>query len=645
MRENLIQSTVALLVCSSFMAGKIHAAQWNGSYAAQGQCFCIGERERTLDGTIVPTPIGGQTVSQVCERIGEGPGLAMSDTLFNYPVYRDAQCGNGPFVGGRAAADPACAGSLDGKADSSDSCQPVGPEWDLVSAYASGPAMAAAKPVEQAGAETATADKTARLASAATTLSEDGSGKSDKDSLINDILTRAAEEVSAQTSVAENATADPAENSASTSESEQEEGSSALPQGFTGKEVVIDGQRYLQASPEVPAASTQPGSRIILDGLVFLKFDDSMDPGLVYRGKAATESAEPEVAKAEPVKPVTRQTAAATDPAPVIKQEQAQAQADSDATNRQISLEIERRLEREREEKLRADAEKLRVAKAILDAQEARKQALERLEQEQGALQQGADMAVSQAEPVEGEQNDRAEKIPDDERSIPGLNQSVLVGVEGNLTDETELDSVEQAVDQVADANVEETEVALNSANSGTPSMSALKLPNTVRASAREFSYIEALPVNFDVGGYGMMLEGSAASHSRFQYLGRLGVASTYSEFMVGGGYYLTPLSADRFTMVLLAGVEHGSFSLSDKQNPAINVDYDDTGFYVGAATRFVLNERFELKGGVGYSSFFEGDATLFGGGYYHLTRQLDLVSRFELGDNDLLGIGVRFYY
>ena len=176
--------------------------------------------------------------------------------------------------------------------------------------------------------------------------------------------------------------------------------------------------------------------------------------------------------------------------------------------------------------------------------------------------------------------------------------------------------------------------------------LTALRLPASTRASSREFSYIEAMPARYDVGGNGIILEGSAQGFSRFQYLGRLGVTETYREALIGGGYYLTPAIASRMTVVLLAGVEFGSFELSDEERaPGLTVTSTDNGLFLGALSRLVINNKFELKGGVGYSTFFEGDATFFGGGYYHVTPRLDVMSRFEFGDNDTLGIGLRYYY
>jgi len=95
--------------------------------------------------------------------------------------------------------------------------------------------------------------------------------------------------------------------------------------------------------------------------------------------------------------------------------------------------------------------------------------------------------------------------------------------------------------------------------------VSALKLPNDVIPRQEKFSYVEAIPASYDIGGGGVLLSGSAESHSRFHYVGRIGVANTYQELRVGGGYYLTPASADRFTVMLEAGVEHGVFNLNDE--------------------------------------------------------------------------------
>jgi len=57
------------------------------------------------------------------------------------------------------------------------------------------------------------------------------------------------------------------------------------------------------------------------------------------------------------------------------------------------------------------------------------------------------------------------------------------------------------------------------------------------------------------------------------------------------------------------------------------------------------LSNRIELQAGLGYSSFFDGDPHVFGAALFHLTKQMDLTGEFEVGDNDSLGLGIRYYY
>jgi hypothetical protein len=160
-----------------------------------------------------------------------------------------------------------------------------------------------------------------------------------------------------------------------------------------------------------------------------------------------------------------------------------------------------------------------------------------------------------------------------------------------------------------------------DSAVSNSTILTALRLPPEIRPRSRDFGYLEAMPASFDVGGDGLFVEGSAQSHQRFQYVGRLGITATYTDILLGAGYYLTPRLATRMTVVLLAGIEHGDFELADQERaPGQTFNATDTGWHIGSVARFVVSSKFELSGGVGYSSFFEGDAQIFGGGYYHET-------------------------
>ena len=119
-----------MLACSSLALAD--SSPWNGSYAAEGGCFCVGEQGRNIDSQIVPTPVGGQSVAQVCRRVGEGPTLRKINGKFNYTVYPDAQCGNGPFSVSATQLDEECVGHL---GSIGEDCAARGPRWNLREAY------------------------------------------------------------------------------------------------------------------------------------------------------------------------------------------------------------------------------------------------------------------------------------------------------------------------------------------------------------------------------------------------------------------------------------------------------------------------------------------------------------------------------
>ncbi len=684
MRPRPMKYAVALLGSVSLFTTAAGAAEWNGSYSANGQCFCVGEVAASISSNIVPTPIGGQTVVQVCDRIGAGPGLSKTGGLFNHPVYEDMQCGNGPFPTGIDEVALNCAGSLDGNASpESESCQPVGSNWDLKTAFGKTPKVASAKPAVPAtvekpkgGATSASSGDARQLASAS--------------SLTKPVVTTHSVDVDSANGESSRPLRATVISSASTANRKLPKPKpkpAPLPP-FTGEEVTIDGQRYKQARDGLDATGGEPGSRIILDGLVFLRDDDSVLPSDLYRVQSDNaEGASKKPAKAKK-SDITASAKTGEKAAAVAK---AKADANAQATNALIAeakADVKAQAEAKAVAKAKADERAQAIAQAKVDAKpqvkadnaadviasnlkieraqqaklareskrlaDAEELKQRKLQQAQLATRQAEDQAriaepsisAAQAAPSANVYNP---KDLDTKRSANkrAYQQDEIAIPPSPLTTPAQAD-VDAADDAAADQVVDATANASGSDNAGSNQstiLSALRLPPEVRASSRNFSYFEALPAYYDIGGGGIVLEGSIQSHARLQYLGRVGVSDTYEEVMLGAGYYLTPADADRFTVVLLAGVEYGSFELSDDLDPSIGLDFSDSGLYVGASTRFVANNRFEMKAGVGYSTFFDGDATIFGGGYYHLTPSLDLVSRFELGDNDLLGIGVRFYY
>lgn len=174
------------------------------------------------------------------------------------------------------------------------------------------------------------------------------------------------------------------------------------------------------------------------------------------------------------------------------------------------------------------------------------------------------------------------------------------------------------------------------------PTSNSLSVPSSVRASSRNFDYLSVLPVNYDFGGAGVQVAGSITPVDQLRVIARAGVADTYQEVFVGASYVITPNNATRVSVALTGGVEFGRFSF-EGQN--IETSASETGVFARAESRFVVSRRFELQGGVGFSSFFDGDPHAFGGASYHITRKLDLTSEFELGDNDSIGLGIRYFY
>ena len=107
------------------------------SYEASGVCYCTDAVTRSgIAGQIMPTPIGGQNITQICSRIGSGPGLQLDNGKYNFSAYSDAQCGHGLSTANDSSADENCLG-LSAPGDSV--CGATGPKWDLAAAFSDKP--------------------------------------------------------------------------------------------------------------------------------------------------------------------------------------------------------------------------------------------------------------------------------------------------------------------------------------------------------------------------------------------------------------------------------------------------------------------------------------------------------------------------
>ncbi|MBX2880043.1 MAG: porin family protein [Granulosicoccus sp.] len=627
---------VVLLLATEFSVA--HAAEitesLNGSYAANGQCYCLGEISPTVGGQIIPTPIGGQSIAQVCEKLGEGPGLELSDGRYNYPLYQDLQCGHGPFADPNAkqVRDSGCVGTLD---HTYATCQGVGPRWDLQRAISVQPALAAAEPVSSPNSKDSESSLSIPLEYSRLDALDIRKRVEDREAQI-----RFQEKLSQKQELQ---SADKSESDAVTKLDLE---------SFEGITATIDGQRYLKARDGIGIIGGPPGSRIILDGQVYLKDDGYIDPADIYRNDA-TQSAvnqlsEEQTNPDEALSGNTQLSETGLNPDESLPDgnqlsEQLTNPEGSQASGTSIAIRDQ-------------SPESSEISDELSSTHNARKKTMGVAKQQlQAAMSDDQLLSnrVTEMETVDVVSDGvKPEPVIDEvlrKLRLAELAQQRKIETEIKIGSNAQLEPEEQEAVSEASKQVDTSDGSSDSMDAvagGSAIASALRLPPSIHTTPTSFSYIEALPADFDFGGSGLMLEASAQSHQKFQYLGRIGIAGDYRKFFLGGGYYLTPARATRLKVVLLAGVEHGDYELRDEQlAPGLTFNATDSGWHVGAHTRLTVNSKFELSAGVGHSSFFEGDTQFFGGGFYHITKQLDLMSRFELGDNDLIGIGVRYYY
>lgn len=517
-----------LLLLSAKQAG---AAQGPGealSYAAGGSCYCTSATPQLISpGKVLPTPVGGQTISQICERVGTGPGLVLQDGLFNHPAYSDAQCGHGPFP--VSVADHNCTGlSAPGQKD----CSGTGPKWDLETAYAK-------QPITQPP------------TTSITIVEQPASFKSAQPLQV-------AEQQTTQivTSVT------PAQNT----------------QPIQTSTTIVGGNTWVETEVDAPIANTVTATNI----------DSTPELGAAILVQQETGSLSTTAYAEDYYDPATE---IASGP---INSESIDY---GNLSSRDIAMLPE------------ANTIPAGTPREFLSNVEAEAYLHEPVVQVINV--DGSITSYSQ------EQIDRLniEKFYES----PGAN-----GTAGQPTPSL---GAAKAADATTTGTVSEVETA-----------AALAAPSLRAGSRMNYKYVDATPATYDYGGPGIQLEASVSTHNRIAYFARTAISDDYAEGAVGLGLFFSPFSHKKTDFVLNLGVEHGNFDLGI-------TDFDSTGGYVAGYVRAKPLPRFEIQGGASYSSFFEGDAAAFASGIVQITKQLNAVSKVELGDNDHVSLGFRFYY
>jgi len=502
MKDNCLKMLLAIVtVLISGLAIAQPLPEWVSSYNAAGKCFCAPGIQPTLRNKIVATPIGGQSVGQVCERIGEGPTLTLINGEFNYATYHDAQCGNGP-----TGFD---SGGCDGRMKIDDAgCAGIGPSWDLKTAY---------------------------------------------------------------------------------------------------------------AQPAPKPASTNSAS--VTDQTIEKKADVELQKQEVEQAQAALNK--------------TRERALA-----------------QKARNERRKRQAARRAARA--DRLAKEKAEARLAKTL--AEKARNEAL---------LAQSQSSVASDVQTITENSNstDLVELEPE-----PGSTESVIedAAEQGTLNAEIstkpEVVVVVAAPEEVAEQSAEILESEDKLANAvavdkvdvveqstdpviESAAASALRLPSDASLSNDLKGYFELTPVTYDFGGSGAALRIAQRLSSNWDITGRISWVEEYQEMMAGISRSFPIAALDRGEVKVQAGIEYGRFDLGKTGIDNTNIILDSTGVLLDGALGYNVSHRSNLTAGFSYSSFFEGDPSIYGQLLFRFANNLDLTSRIEGGDNTNFRLGVRIHY
>lgn len=226
------------------------------------------------------------------------------------------------------------------------------------------------------------------------------------------------------------------------------------------------------------------------------------------------------------------------------------------------------------------------------------------------------------------------------QQSLPASSSS-LPEVKTTEPEQVAQDNVdEKAPIALADAiAIDKVEQAADPAVIESGAASAVRLPSYASLSRETTGYIEPAPVYFDFGGGGASLAGALQVGSSWGLTAQAAVAQEYSEVMAGVRKSFLPRLLNGAEIQVLAGIEHGRIDRED------GTPLGETGLIVGGAVGLNIGTKANLIGGINYSSFFEGDPSVFGHFLYRFITNLDFSSRVEGGDNANLRIGLRYHY
>lgn len=585
------RTILALAIAASVTAGKnAYSGTVPQSYQANGSCFCTQTTATSESAnTLMPTPVGGQTIAQICARVGTGPGLILDNGEFNHQAYSDAQCGNGPGAEPLANnSDTSCTG-INGRGE--DICGDTGPKWDLVSAYA--------KPVVTATPE-----------------------------LVVQQPVSTPQSISAPTEnliIHQPVKVEPVQIA-----DVQIQGSKDQTITTTSIQSVADQLRVFNDSVTNSATTT---------------VTEVVQPTKVTAATVALQTAKPVIQTTEPVaqttaEPITLvESSYRAEPVKLPAAEQVDlAQSYSIKKGDNYSYEDSRAIYSGQ------------LASAVItNAVVTPDTNTQGLTQEEILLL--PELETHRA-PVMVTRKTGDITITTDDSQLKGR-QIIIIEEDGTarrmsqseidrlpLADDSEIKGIDGAI---ATQSIPASEPSLGAAVA-TPDVTQVQPELQTQTSRKgwrsrlDYEYIGLAPTGYDFGGVGMELEASATNSQGLALIGSAGVAEEYSEASLAVGLYFAPFPHPNTDVVLKAGVETGLFDLGI-------TELEDTGGFFGGYIRTRPIQRLELTGGGRYSSYFEGDAVFIASGTFSITQRFNAFSKVEVGDNDQFSFGFRYFY
>jgi len=514
------------------------------SYEADGACYCTNAvSSSSVAEHILPTPIGGQTIAQICSRIGNGPGLQIDNGKYSHAAYSDTQCGHGlSTTNDGSGTGNNCLGL---SASGESVCGRAGPKWDLAQVFSGQPS--------------------------------------------------------------ENTTATQQEYVASTTADTSE---TAIPTAIEPATTIIQTYPVDSASEE----AVKPTANVAAIAQQLRAFNHSIDTPSSNIGAQSSAYSHTSI---EPQAPAAAHGGAA----------QTTAQPGVSAESYTLDTTQYQQLH---QESIKA-SEPAPLAPTP-----------EYLTQEEISV-----LPEAATEPVPNLiTHHSSEIIVTAEEALPGTTTVIVIEPESTPRQMTQAEIMQLPLlttdeQLVADtpATPEETEEPTVAAAITPPTPTVPNEPTSpFKRSRLDYSFVSIAPTGFDFGGTGAELDASVSRNNGVALIGNAGIAEEYAEASAGLGFYLAPFPHRHTDVVLAVGAEYGTFDLGI-------TDLDDVGGFIDGYIRTRPLSRFELTGGVRYSSFFDGDTILVGSGLFSFTPELNIFGKFELGDNDQFSLGFRYFY